>query len=131
MSVGSVFAKVGNGIVTGVEDVGKAIADVVTIGVKAEKVLATVKADEAELKTALVVTLKQGVTVSADFASVIAVKGTSWTEDAQLVADVEAFFGTVNSTLKPVVEKVYEDIKVDLEPVQQDNGTAPSAVVAL
>ncbi len=93
----------------------KDIAKVFTIVAKTDKVINTLVADRTEINTMLKAVLNGALAIDGDIATAIACKGLNWTADTAIVADVEAYFkNVIEAQLIPVVEKVYEDIKVDV-----------------
>jgi hypothetical protein len=93
----------------------KDIAKVFTIVAKTDKVINTLVADRTEINTMLKAVLNGALAIDGDIATAIAAKGLNWTADTAIVADVTAFFkNVIEAQLIPLVEKVYEDIKVDV-----------------
>jgi hypothetical protein len=93
----------------------KDIAKVFTIVAKTDKVINTLAADRTKINTMLKAVLNGALAIDGDIATVIATEGLNWTADTAIVADVEAYFkNVIEAQLIPVVEKVYEDIKVDV-----------------
>ncbi len=93
----------------------KDIAKVFTIVAKTDKVINTLVADRTEINTMLKAVLNGALAIGGDIATAIAAKGLNWTADTALVADVEAYFkNVIEAQLIPLVEKVYEEIKVDV-----------------
>ena len=93
----------------------KDIAKVFTIVAKTDKVVDTLVADRIEINTVLKAVLNGALAIDGDIATAVAAKGLSWTADTAIVADVNAFFkNVIEAQLIPLVEKVYNDIQVDV-----------------
>ena len=107
----------------------KDIAKVFTIVAKTDKVIDTLVADRTEINTMLKAVLNGALAIDGDIATAIAAKGLNWTADTAIVADVEAYFkNVIEAQLIPLVEKVYEEIKVDVvTPVVAPTASAVAA----
>ena len=93
----------------------KDIAKVFTIVAKTDKVVNTLVADRTEINTVLKAVLNGALAIDGDIAMAVAAKGLDWTADTAIVADVNAFFkNVIEAQLIPLVEKIYDDIKVDV-----------------
>ena len=93
----------------------KDIAKVFTIVAKTDKVVDTLVADRTEINTVLKAVLNGALAIDGDIATAVAAKGLDWTADTAIVADVNAYFkNVIEAQLIPLVEKVYDNIKVDV-----------------
>jgi hypothetical protein len=112
MSITSILKDVVESPVILVKEIGK----VFTIIGKADRVLNTVIADQPEIKAALLSTVNGALAIGGDISTAVAAKGLNWTEDAQVVADVEAYFkNTIEGKLVPLIESLYSDIAADIK----------------
>jgi len=93
----------------------KDIAKVFTIVAKTDKVVDTLVADRTEINTVLKAVLNGALAIDGDIATAFVAKGLDWTADTAIVADVNAFFkNVIEAQLIPLVEKIYDNIKVDV-----------------
>lgn len=112
----SLGEKIEQGLETAGKDCEKVIEDVVTVDGKVGKVIDTLVADEPEFKTTLKTVLTDGLAVGAQVSTCVNQKGLSLADDAELLAKVQAFFTTdVMTLLAPLVEKLYGEIKTDVQ----------------
>ncbi len=93
---------------------GKYIAEAVTWTEKAESVLATAIKDQPELKATLTTLVQKAEAIGTDAVTDVAGKGLNLAADAKTLADAEAFFAWIISTLVPLIESVYTEVKTDL-----------------
>jgi uncharacterized protein YbjQ (UPF0145 family) len=108
---------------TVVSDIGKVslnivdghyIAKALTFSEKAASVIATAIKDSPQLKAALTELVTKAEAIGADAVVDAAGKGINLAADAKTLADAEAFFTWIISTLVPLVESVYSEVKTDL-----------------
>ena len=121
--MGNVFETIGHDVKVGAEDVGKgvkagvefAIIHPIEFCIKAEVVLATAIKDQPELKAAVLSLVSQATNVIGDVSSAVADKGLNLKEDTDTLAAAEAFFLYFKSAFIPLMEKVYGEVKADIQ----------------
>jgi hypothetical protein len=93
---------------------GKYIDEAITWTEKAASVLATAIKDQPALKTALTTLVTKAEAIGADAVTDAAGKGLDLASDAKTLADVEALFAWIMSTLVPLIESVYAEVETDV-----------------
>lgn len=84
---------------------------------KAATVISTVIAEHTELQKTLTTVVSDGAALALAIGKVIVEKGTSWSDDAQLIAAMKDFFTTdINTILLPEFVKVFGELKADIDP---------------
>ncbi len=84
---------------------------------KAATVISTVIAEHTDLQKTLTTVVTDGAALALAIGKVIVEKGTSWSDDAQLIAAMRDFFTTdINTILLPEFVKVFGEIKADIDP---------------
>ena len=121
--MGNVFQEIGHGVKVGAVDVAKgvekgveyAIVHPVEFCMKAEKIIASAIKDQPEVKAAVLGLVKQATGVIGDVGNDVAEKGINLAADAKTLADAEAFFAYFKGNFIPLVEKLYAEVKADLQ----------------
>ena len=84
---------------------------------KAATVISTVIDEHTELQKVLTTVVSDGAALALAIGKVIVEKGTSWSDDAQLIAAMKDFFTTdIYTILLPEFVKVFGEIKADVDP---------------
>jgi hypothetical protein len=103
------------------EKCGQVLLDIVefpvkliTWGEKAEKVLATAIKDQPELKDVLTQIVTRAEAIGGAAVAAAGGDGINLTADATVLADAEQFFLYIKSTLVPIVEAIYGEVKADI-----------------
>jgi hypothetical protein len=109
-----VVEDVGHGIKVAAEDVVKFPSFVV----KAAAVLETAIKDQPEVKAVLTSLVQQGESIAVSVTTDVAGKGLNLAADAATLALVESFFVYFKSTVIPMIENIYGEIKVDVSVTQ-------------
>jgi hypothetical protein len=86
----------------------------ITWGEKAEKVLATAIADQPELKTVLTTIVTKAEAIGTAGVAAAGGAGLNLTADAAVLADAEDFFVYVKTTVVPLIESIYGEVKADI-----------------
>lgn len=119
----NVFEEISHGVKVGAVDVAKgvekgveyAIVHPIEFCIKAEKIIASAIKDQPEVKAAVLDLVKQATGVIGDVAEDVAEKGINLQDDAKTLADAEAFFTYFKDNFIPLVEKLYAEVKADIQ----------------
>lgn len=112
MSFGTVIKDIGKVSLNVID--GKYIVEALSWTEKASAVLATVIKEQPDLKETLTELVSKAETIGADIVADAAGKGLNLASDAKTLADVEDFFKWFSSTVVPLIESVYGELKTDI-----------------
>ena len=91
-----------------------AVAKAVDFLPHAAALLAAAIKDLPEVRTAVTELVAKAQVVIADSVTDVAGKGLNLAEDAQTIADAEAFFAYFRDSFMPAIEKIYAEITDDI-----------------
>ena len=102
-------------VATVAKDIGKVVAFPFTKTTEFVELLDTVVKETPEFKAAILQLVKLADVIIADGAKDIAEHGLALPDDLQTLTDIEAFATYFQSTFVPVAEKVYKELKTDIQ----------------
>lgn len=112
MSFGTVIKDIGKMSLNIVD--GKYIVEALLWTEKAAAVLGTVIKEQPDLKATLTELVSKAEAIGADIVADAAGKGLNLAADAKTLADVEEFFSWFTTTVVPLIESVYGELKTDI-----------------
>lgn len=122
------------GVITVIKKIGERIISLVEApfeyAEQTEKILSTTIADEPKLKAAIVGTVAAVEKLGPDVLAALAAHGLDVPDDLKSVADVQALFAYIHTTLWPEIEATVSDYKADVHPTAAPASTTQTQLAA-